>query len=163
MMMMKYLLTVLVVAMLAITAAVAVTAADPVHAAPHSAGERGGEPPLAKTWTTGVHEKEPCSQVLVTASLANHGSFLAEGKGFEPSTGRQAPDFESLRHGLSPAQSVGRCQAVPPSRSMPPIVLGMADSAVRVVWRERRATDNCRDSLVGNPRSDSTIAGRWSA
>jgi len=58
-------------------------------------GVSQGSSPLAKTWTTGLQKKEPGSQVLVTASLTNHGSFEAEGKGFEPSTGCPAPDFES--------------------------------------------------------------------
>jgi hypothetical protein len=50
---------------------------------------------LAKTWTTGVQKNEAGSQVLISAALASRGSFQAEGKGFEPSTGCPAPDFES--------------------------------------------------------------------
>jgi len=71
-------------------------------------GQPAGDPPLAKTWTTGVQKKEPGSHVLVTASLSSHGSFQAEGKGFEPSTGCPAPDFESL----SPRQLPFRCPSL---------------------------------------------------
>ena len=37
------------------------------------------------------------SQAVVMQQLASHVSFEAEGKGFEPSTGFPAPDFESGR------------------------------------------------------------------
>ena len=50
---------------------------------------------LDKTWTTRGQERDAGSQVSAITALASHGSFRAEGKGFEPSTGYPAPDFES--------------------------------------------------------------------
>ena len=54
-----------------------------------------GRSPLDKTWTTWGQEKEAGSQVLAAVALTSPGSFTAEGKGVEPSTGYPAPDFES--------------------------------------------------------------------
>ena len=58
-------------------------------------GDGPARAPLAKTWTTGVQENEEGSQVPANSVLASPVSFRAEGKGFEPSTGCPAPDFES--------------------------------------------------------------------
>jgi hypothetical protein len=58
-------------------------------------GVRLRKAPLDKTWTIGGQEDEAGSQVLAVTSLTSPGSFPAEGKGFEPSTGCPAPDFES--------------------------------------------------------------------
>lgn len=50
---------------------------------------------LDKTWTTAGQETQAGSQVLCFSALPSPVSRLAEGKGFEPSTGCPAPDFES--------------------------------------------------------------------
>ena len=92
--MMKYVVMIVLVAMLAVSAT-----------RPPDGGRRSrrrgdprrrpGKSPLAKTWTTGVQEKEAGSQVLATASLTSPVSFQAEGKGFEPATPCGAPHFQS--------------------------------------------------------------------
>ena len=50
-----------------------------------------------KTGTNPFPKNEAGSQMAKNKSNASCGSFLAEGKGFEPSTGFPAPDFESGR------------------------------------------------------------------
>jgi hypothetical protein len=50
-----------------------------------------------KTGTNADAENSTGSQVVGIQPLASRVSFKAEGKGFEPSTGFPAPDFESER------------------------------------------------------------------
>jgi hypothetical protein len=50
-----------------------------------------------KTGTTTSPENSTGSQAVAIQELASEVSFEAEGKGFEPSTGFPAPDFESGR------------------------------------------------------------------
>jgi hypothetical protein len=52
-----------------------------------------------KTGTTTSPENNTGSQGAAVQQLASRVSFEAEGKGFEPSTGFPAPDFESSRCG----------------------------------------------------------------
>ena len=67
------------------------------------AGDAGAEIPgvdrgissLDRTWTTRRQKNEAGSQVLDWQVLTSPVSSQAEGKGFEPSTGCPAPDFES--------------------------------------------------------------------
>jgi hypothetical protein len=92
--MLKYVIMIVLFAMLAISSnPVATMAAGGAGAG--IPGVSQGNSLLAKTWTTGVQKKEAGSQVLATASVTSRGSFEAEGKGFEPSTGCRAPGFET--------------------------------------------------------------------
>ena len=50
-----------------------------------------------KTGTNAVPENNCGSQAVANQPLTSRVSFEAEGKGFEPSTGFPAPDFESGR------------------------------------------------------------------
>ena len=50
-----------------------------------------------KTGTESPSENSQSSQKLTIQALASPKIFQAEGKGFEPSTGCPAPDFESGR------------------------------------------------------------------
>jgi hypothetical protein len=87
--------------MMIVVAAIVAATSNPAVAM--SAGGAGadvsgvsvGKSPLDKTWTTGGQENEACSQVLAVTLLTSPVSFQAEGKGFEPSTGCPAPDFET--------------------------------------------------------------------
>jgi len=94
--MVKYLLLIVLAAAVAGSGLLVALATDSCGPAPQSmTGRTAGISPLDRTWTTGVQENEEGPQVLVSQVLASPGSFLAEGKGFEPSTGCPAPDFES--------------------------------------------------------------------
>ena len=92
--MMRYLLMIVLVAMPAISGNAAAAMVARVAGA-DGAGGSLGKSPLDKTWTTGGQKNEAGTQVLAIASLTSPMSFQAEGKGFEPSTGCPAPDFES--------------------------------------------------------------------
>ena len=92
--MLKYVLMIVVAAIVAATSNPAAAMAARVAGA-EIPGVGPGKSPLDKTWTTGGQENEAGSQVLAVTSLTSPGSFEAEGKGFEPSTGCPAPDFES--------------------------------------------------------------------
>jgi hypothetical protein len=50
------------------------------------------------TGTSTTPKNNTGSQDAAMQQLASHVSFAAEGKGFEPSTGFPAPDFESSRY-----------------------------------------------------------------
>ena len=85
--MMKYMMMIVLYAMLAIgsnSAAIVATGAE-------IPGVNPGSSLLTKTWTTEVQKKEADSQVLANTALASRGSFEAEGKGFEPATVYPAP------------------------------------------------------------------------
>jgi hypothetical protein len=94
--MLKNLLMILLVTVLAASSnPAAIVATGDAGAKMPSVGS--GAAPLAKTWTTGVQENEPGSQVLAVSSLTSRGSFSAEGTGFEPATGFPAPHFQCGR------------------------------------------------------------------
>jgi hypothetical protein len=103
--MMNCVLMIVLAAMLVTSgnAAIATAHSRPVALAagdrhPVAPGVRPGLRPLAKTWTTRGQETKAGPQVLAAAALTGPGFFLAEGKGFEPSTGCPAPDFELRRN-----------------------------------------------------------------
>ena len=54
-----------------------------------------------KTGTSGQPENNNGSQAIAIQQLASPVSFAAEDKGFEPSTGFPAPDFESVDNGTA--------------------------------------------------------------
>ena len=68
---------------------------------PAATTRSGGAPPILaetkrdKTGTSTIPKNTSGSQTAKNKPNASRGSFLAEGKGFEPSTGFPAPDFES--------------------------------------------------------------------
>ena len=94
--MMKYVMMIVLVAMLA---------ASGKPAAEVRARCAGAEIPsvspgnatLDKTGTTGGQENEAGSQVLAVSSLTSPVSFQAEGTGFEPATPCGAPHFQCGR------------------------------------------------------------------
>ena len=95
--MMNCAMMIVLAAMTAANASPAVTKTAGDTGAAVTNGARQGISLLAKTWTTGVQGNEAGSQVLGNTSLTSPGSISAEGKGFEPSTGCPAPDFETLK------------------------------------------------------------------
>jgi hypothetical protein len=92
--MMKYVMIIVLAASLAIGSNPA-TAMVAGGAGAEIPGVSPGKTFLDRTWTTWGRKNEAGSQVIVVTSLTSPSSFQAEGKGFEPSTGCPAPDFES--------------------------------------------------------------------
>ena len=91
--MMKFVMMIMLVAMLAVGNNLAAAMAA-VGAGAKISGTGSGNPPLDKTWTTWGQENEAGSQVLAISSLTSPVSFPAEGMGFEPTTPCGASDFE---------------------------------------------------------------------
>ena len=82
-----FMLVIMVAAIVAVTGNMAAMAAADGGAGVKYPGASGENLILDKTGPTGAQENEAGSQVLVLSGLTNPVSFLAEGKGFEPSTG----------------------------------------------------------------------------
>ena len=98
--MMKSVMTIVLVAMLAVSSNPAAIMAAVVAA--KSAGAESSSVSswnlfLDKTWTTWGQENVAGSQVLAVSSLTSTVSFSAEGMGLEPTTPCGAPHFQCGR------------------------------------------------------------------